>query len=83
MTKIVGANINLSYVKIANFMVKKHTSKRSSITNGVDDVIIINSFDGAEAFKSRKNVSGIISFSLSLMTEGNIIYHHIYISKFF
>ena len=62
-TKIIGANIDASYVDVMNMMIKKHVTKGRSIVNGIDDVIIINSFDGAEAFKSRKNVSGIISFS--------------------
>ena len=50
-------------------MVKKHTSKSRSITNEVDDVIIINSFDGTGAFKSRKNVSNIITWMQAMGKE--------------
>ena len=53
---------------MVQLMLKKHAAKGHSINNGDDEVIIINSFDGAEAFKSRKNVNSVVSFSSSLLT---------------
>ena len=69
ITKIVGANIESTYIEMVQLMLKKHAAKGHSLANGDDEVIIINSFDGAEAFKSRKNVNSVVSFSSSLLTS--------------
>ena len=66
--KVVGARIDSNYVDVCNLMIRKHHAKNRRIIDGVDDIIVINSFDGADAFSSPKKVSGVISFSSSLMT---------------
>ena len=53
--KIIGAKFNMNYINTANLMMLKHVSKNRNVVNGIDDVIIINSFDGAEAFWTKKN----------------------------
>ena len=52
---------------MVQLMLKKHAAKGHKISNGDDDVIIMNSFDGAEALNRRKNVNGVISFYSSLL----------------
>ena len=52
-------------------MKKKHTSRGIPVING-EDLIVLNSFDRAEAFKSQKNIGSIISFSSSLFTPSMI-----------
>ena len=49
----------------------------------IDDIIIINSFDGAEAFRTKNNVSSVLSLSSSLMTSRMIKHEKIKVGESF
>ena len=48
-------------------MLKKFDRKGQTVEDG-DDLILINSFDGAEAIKSEKELKSVISFSSQMIT---------------
>ena len=48
-------------------MLKKFDCKRYTVEDG-DDLILINSFDGAEAIKTEKELKSVISFSSQILT---------------
>ena len=75
-TTIIGAKLDGSYTDIINLMKSKHIAKGFSLRDG-EDMIVINSFDGAEAFKTQKNVSSVVSFSSSLLTTSLIQEKHV------
>ena len=68
---IRGAKLDSTYVGVIKLMMEKHVAKGINLKDG-DDIIILNSFDGAEAFKSQKNVGSIISFSSSMFSPSMI-----------
>ena len=57
-------------------MKSKHIAKGLTVQDG-EYMIVINSFDGAEAFKTQKNVSSVVSFSSSLLTTSLIQEKHV------
>ena len=82
-TKIIGAKIDTSYIDTINLMARKHLSKGLNIIDKIDDIIVINSFDGAEAFRTKNNVSSVVSFSSSLMTSRMIKHGQIKVGESF
>ena len=70
-TKIIGSKLDGNFGNYVNLMRHKHETKGLEIKDG-EDLIVISSFDGAEAFKSQKNVASVISFSSSLVTPSMI-----------
>ena len=62
-----GGKIAGSYASYISMMVSKHCDKDRSILQG-SDVIVIDSFDGAEHSKSNKKRTSLITFSLQLFT---------------
>ena len=82
-TKIIGAKIDTNYIDTINLIAWKHVSKGLNIIDNIDDIIDINSFDGAEAFHTKNNVSGAVSFSSSLMTSRMIQHGQIKVSESF
>ena len=75
-TILIGAKLDGSYIDIINLMKCKHIAKGLTVPDG-EDMIVINSFDGAEAFKTQKNVSSVVSFSSSLLTTSLIQERHL------
>jgi len=68
---IIGAKLDCDYAGMIDIMHQKHNAKGIKIVDG-EDLIVLNSFDGAEAFKSQKNVGSVVSFSSSLLTSSMI-----------
>ena len=66
--KVIGAKLDGDYLDYVNLMRNKHTTKGNCINDG-EDILLINSFDGAEAFKSQKCVGSVVSFSSCLLTS--------------
>jgi hypothetical protein len=52
-------------------MAKKHEVEQHPIKDGTE-VLLLNSFDGAEAIRSKDNVSSVISFSSQIFTASQI-----------
>ena len=68
---VMGAKLQGGYVDYIHMMVEKHSQYGCSINIG-DDLIVIDSFDGAEHLKSKKKVMNVISFSSCLYTSDMI-----------
>ena len=66
-TKFVGSKLAGGYIDYLNLMIGMHKLKGHEIIDG-EDIIVMNSFDGAEGFRSQKKVATVISFSSSLVT---------------
>ena len=69
--KYIGAKLDGSYLDYINLMMEKHAVKENTVLPS-EDIIVINSFDGAEGFKSQKNVASVISFSSSVFSPSMI-----------
>ena len=65
--KMIGAKIVGTLKDFVALMKKKHEVKGVSIKDG-EDIIILSSFDGAEAMKSDNNSISVISYSSSMLT---------------
>ena len=70
-TVLIGAKLDGSYINIINLMKYKYIAKGLTVPDG-EYMIVINSFDEAEAFKTQKNVSSAVSSSSSLITTSLI-----------
>ena len=73
--EIVGAKLSGSLNNFVDLMVSK--VMRSALKHKVDvidgeDLILLNSFDGAEAIKTKKKITSVISFSSSIITSSTI-----------
>ena len=62
---IEGAKIEGGYVKYIELLDAKH-QKNNIIVNEKNNVLVIDSIDGAEHLKSKKKVISVISFSTSM-----------------
>jgi hypothetical protein len=69
--EFIGAKLAGPFNHHIDLMVEKHNKLEQQLEDG-DDLILLNSFDGAEAFKSSKQVSSVISFSSSLYSPKQI-----------
>ena len=68
---LVGVNVEGAFTEHLHLIAKKHESKGNVMCNG-DDVIILNSFDGADVIKSKDNLSSVMSFSSQMFTPSQI-----------
>ena len=66
-SKVVGAKLDETFEDYFEVMIQKHKTNKVPIQNG-EDIIILNSFDGAEALRPKDNINTLISFSSSLFT---------------
>lgn len=64
----VGAKISGGYKCYVELMEKKHRDMDRCIESS-DDVVVIDSIDGAEHLKSKKSVTSVISFSSSMFVS--------------
>ena len=64
-----GAKIEGGYERHIELMEKKHQVMSRDLDSDVDDVIVIDSIDGAEHLRSKKQVTSLISFSSSLLNS--------------
>ena len=63
----IGAKLQGNFVDYVELMKDKLMKKNiGNIVNG-EDLIVISSFDGAEVSRTKKNITGVISFSSSLV----------------
>ena len=70
--QIVGTRVDGNFEKYLELMAKKHEVEQHPIKDGTD-VLLLNSFDGAEAIRAKQdNVSSVISFSLQIFTASQI-----------
>ncbi len=69
--KVVGAKLDGSFEDYLELMTHKHETEGRGITDG-SDIILLNSFDGAEAIKSKDNLSSVISFSSQIFAANQI-----------
>ena len=63
-----GARIDGGYGKYVSLMVETNVKKGRDIGEG-EDIIVIDSIDGAEHLKSKKKITSVISFSSSLFSS--------------
>ena len=76
VTNMTGALLEGTFVDYLELMAKKHEVQGHPIENG-ESVILLNSFDGAEAIRSKDNLSTIISFSSQIFSANQIQDKHI------
>jgi hypothetical protein len=69
--KVVGAKLDGSFDDYVEPMAHKHEMEGQRITDGSDN-ILLNLFDGAEAIKSKDNLSSVISFLSQIFTANQI-----------
>ena len=69
--KVVGAKLDGSFEDYLELMTHKHETEGRGISDG-SDIILLNSFDGAEAIKSKDNLSSVISFSSQIFAANQI-----------
>ena len=69
--QIVGMRVDGSFASYLELMAKKHEVQHHPIKNGTE-VLLLNSFDGAEAICSNDNLSDVISFSSQILTARQI-----------
>ena len=72
--KLVAAGTFDTYV---NLMIDKLKENSNRTYCDGDDLILLNSFDGAEAIKTKSKVTSIISFSSSISTSSMIQQKHV------
>lgn len=68
---IHGAKLKGGFHEWINAMVKKLEDKGYNLRDG-EDLILINSFDGAEAIRTEKEVKGVISFSSEILLTSQV-----------
>ena len=68
----VGAKLKGSFGVSVETLVKKFNKNTSTSIKDGEDIIILSSWDGAEALKSKKQNLSVISFSSSLLTKRHI-----------
>jgi hypothetical protein len=66
--QVFGSVLEVGYADIIRIMMDQHTKNNCKFYDG-EDVICLNSFDGAEAFKNHKETTSVISFSSSLISS--------------
>ena len=71
LEKTIGAKLYGNLDNYVDLMRKKHEDKGVSIQDG-EDVILLSSFDGAEAIRTNTKVSTVISYSSSMLTSSMI-----------
>mmetsp|Transcript_26810 Transcript_26810/g.33062 ORF Transcript_26810/g.33062 Transcript_26810/m.33062 type:complete len:623 (+) Transcript_26810:1317-3185(+) len=64
--KLIGAKLKGTYVEYCNILLDK-MEKRHGSMKADDQVLFINSFDGAEVFRNNKQSAGVISYNTSLL----------------
>ena len=69
--KYVGSKLDGTYLDYIYLMMEKH-KLQEKVASDNEDIIVLNSFDGAEGFKSQKNVATVISFSSSVFSPSMI-----------
>ena len=73
--ELVGAKLSGSLNNCVDLIVSKvmNCAKKHNVEvmNG-EDLILLNSFDGAEAIKTKKKITSVISFSSSIITSSTI-----------
>ena len=65
--EVFGSKLEGSMGDWMETMLKKFDRKGQTVEDG-DDLILINSFDGAEAIKTEKELKSVISFSSQMIT---------------
>ena len=66
-SKVVGAKLDGTFENYFEVMIHKHKTSKVLIQD-CEDIIILNSFIGAESLRSKDNIITVISFSSSLFT---------------
>ena len=68
---VSGAKIDGSYQDYLKMMIEQHTA-RGRVDNVNEEMIVIDSIDGAEHVKSKKNVTSVISYSSQMYLSSMI-----------
>ena len=71
LEKTIGAKLYGNLDNYVDLMRKQHEDKGVTIQDG-EDVILLSSFDGAEAIRTNTKVSTVISYSSSMLTSSMI-----------
>ena len=67
--QVMGAKLDLSYEKVIKHLIETNDSHKSLSQSQTEKMIVIDSFDGAEHVKSKKDVTSVISFNTTALSR--------------